>query len=244
LVRDDHITATILTHRGRTRGVPDPKDRHAFEVLAPHALSALELQIKLDGRGADLLAGALETIEAAAFVCDSVGRVKSLTSAAEVAVRRGPLRLQAGKLSAARPADARALDDAIRVAVRGVVTPGDPARRMLLIRDADDPMRFEVVDVTPLPRAEFGFGFEPRAVVTVHRRRSDAQLSLLLQTAFALTGAEAAVVTRLAAGEARERIAEARQVSVETVRAQIKGAFAKMNIRREAELFALLTRLN
>lgn len=112
------------------------------------------------------------------------------------------------------------------------------------MRDADAPEQFEVVEIAALPRKQFGFGFEPRAVVTVRGRPSDdAELSHLLQTAFGLTSSEAAVVARLANGEAREVIAADRRVSLDTVRMQIKRAFAKMGVHREAELFAAVNRL-
>jgi DNA-binding CsgD family transcriptional regulator len=80
--------------------------------------------------------------------------------------------------------------------------------------------------------------------VTVRTRpRDDAELAGLLQAAFGLTPSEAAVAARLAAGESREGIADERRVSLETVRMQIKRAFSKMNVRREGELYALISRL-
>jgi DNA-binding CsgD family transcriptional regulator len=205
----------------------------------------LRLQNRLGGKGADLMAGALETVRAAAFVCDGLGMVRSLTPAAEAAVRRGPLRLKAGKLSATRPADARALEDAIGMATGGILKPHAPARSSLVIRHPDAPDLFEIVEVAPLPTKAFGLGFEARAVVTVRGLHDDdAELSRLLQIVFPLTTAEAAVVALLASGETREGIAADRQVSLGTVQTQIKRAFAKMNVRREAELFALIARMH
>jgi DNA-binding CsgD family transcriptional regulator len=244
VIRNDRMTVAILTHRKNLRGPPDADDRRAFDTLAPHAYSALRLQSSLGGRGADLLAGALEAVRAAAFVCDSFGLVQAMTPAAEAAARRGPLRLKAGRLTAARPSDARALEDAIRAAVGGFASPFAPVRCNLVIRDDDAPERFEVVEVAPLPRGGYGLGFEPRALVTVRGRPDDHdELGRLLQVAFSLTSSEAAVVTRLASGETRESIAAAREVSLGTVRMQIKRAFAKMNVHREADLFALIGRL-
>jgi DNA-binding NarL/FixJ family response regulator len=244
LSRNDRMTVAILTHRKSRHGVPEADDRRAFEALAPHAYAALRLHDKLEGMGADLMAGALETVRSAAFVCDGLGLVRSLTPAAEAAVRRGPLRLTAGKLSATRPADARALEDAIRAAAGGAVDPLAPWRGNLVIRDAGAPERFEVVEVAPLPTMAFGLGFEARAVVTVRGlQHDDAELSGLLQIVFPLTSSEAGVVARLASGATRESIAAERCVSLGTVRMQIKRAFAKMNIHREAELFALIARI-
>jgi DNA-binding CsgD family transcriptional regulator len=243
VLRDNKMTVTVATLRNQRQGGPQAMDRLAFETLAPHVHAGVRLQIALEGQGAQLMAGAFEAAGAAAFVCDGFGLVKSLTPAAEAAVWRGPLRLKAGKLSASCPADTAALDAAIREAVSGVLSLSSSARRTFVVRDADEPEVFEVVEVAPLPRKTFALGFEPRAVVTVRRRPGDdAELSQLLRAAFGLTGAEAAVVSRLAAGQAREDIAAARGVSLDTVRMQIKRVFAKMGVRREAELFALIGR--
>lgn len=99
LIRDERILVGFLVHRNEKGGLPPTEARHAFEVLAPHVLAAVKMQMALESQGAKLMAGALETVRAAAFVCDSFGLVRSLTPAAEAAVCRGPLRLKAGKLS-------------------------------------------------------------------------------------------------------------------------------------------------
>jgi DNA-binding CsgD family transcriptional regulator len=244
VIRDNNMMVTVATLRNRRQGVPATEDRLAFETLAPHVLAAVRLQINLEGQGAHLIAGAFEAVRTAAFICDSFGLVKSLTPAAEAAVQRGPLRLKAGKLSASHPQDAAALEAAIREAVIGAASPHASPRRALVVRAPDAPELFEVVEVAALPRKAFALGFEPRAVVTLRGRPSDdAELSWLLRTAFGLTRAEAAVAAQLAGGRAREEIAAARGVSLGTVRMQIKRVFAKMNLHREAELFALIGRL-
>jgi DNA-binding CsgD family transcriptional regulator len=245
LVRNERMSVGFAVLRDERRGAPPPEDQLAFATLALHVHSAVNMQIALGGQGAQLVAGAFEAVRAAAFLCDGFGLIRALTPAAEIALQRGLLRMKAGNLSAAHPADGRALEDAVRQAVGGIVNPYAPARTTLVVRDVDAPEKFEVVEVAPLPRKVFGLGFEPRAVVTVRGRPGDdAELCQVLQIAFALTAAEAAVLTRLIAGEARESIADERQVSVNTVRMQIKRAFAKMSVHCEAELFALIRRMH
>jgi DNA-binding CsgD family transcriptional regulator len=51
------------------------------------------------------------------------------------------------------------------------------------------------------------------------------------------------VALRLAEGDSREAIATERQTSVETIRSHIKKIFAKLDVRREAELAARLRHL-
>jgi DNA-binding CsgD family transcriptional regulator/PAS domain-containing protein len=63
----------------------------------------------------------------------------------------------------------------------------------------------------------------------------------LLADAYRLTPAETLVVELLVQGHRIETIAAARNVSVETVRTQIKSIFVKTGVKRQAELLALLT---
>lgn len=244
LINDELMQVAVLTQRTRSQGVANLEQRRAFETLAPHVLSAVRLQIALEGRGAAVMAGALDAIRVAAFICDGFGQVRALTPAAEAAVARGPLRLRAQRLVATRPADSRALDAAISAAVVGSSDPGRSSRRTLVVRDDEASTGFEVVEVAALPSRPHAFGFDPRCVVTLRRRPdSRAELTQLLREVYALTPAEAEVVACLAEGDTRDGIAGARLVSLDTVRMQIKRAFAKMNVRREAELFALISRL-
>jgi DNA-binding CsgD family transcriptional regulator len=57
-----------------------------------------------------------------------------------------------------------------------------------------------------------------------------------LRRRFALTAAEAALAVEIAQGDGREAAAARRGVSITTVRAQLSSIFAKMGIRRQAEL--------
>jgi DNA-binding CsgD family transcriptional regulator len=244
LLRKPDALVGLLTFRSEAQGVAQGEDARIFETLAPHIQAAVKLQIALDGQGTQLLSGSLEAMRAAAFICDGFGRVRALTTAAEAMVKRGPLRLADGRLGAARPADTQALEAAIAQAVGGADHLGAPARRTLIVRTAEPLGGFEIVEVAPLPPKPYGLGFEARAVVTVRGQPADDEaLAQLLQTAFALSAAEAEVVAKLASGTAREVIAAERGVALDTVRMQIKRAFAKLNVHREAELFALIGRL-
>lgn len=244
LLRDDGMLIGLAVLRSEARGVPQAEDRRAFEVLAPQVRAAVRTQMALEGQGAALAAGALETLGIAAFVCDGSGRVRALTPAAEESLGRGVVRLRQGRLGAARDEDTRALEVALAAAVRGLAAPGDRPLRTLVLRDPEAPLSVEVVDVVTLPARPFAFGFEPRALVTVRgARREDPNLSEVLKLAFALTPAEADIAVRLADGESREAIAQARGASVETVRSQVKSLFGKLGVSRAGELSARLTRL-
>ena len=65
----------------------------------------------------------------------------------------------------------------------------------------------------------------------------------LLQQVFGLTKSEARLASQLMCGQCLEEIAAANDVSLGTVRSQIKAVFAKTHTHRQAQLVGLLTRL-
>lgn len=64
-----------------------------------------------------------------------------------------------------------------------------------------------------------------------------------LHRLFGLTKAEANITVQLANGNSLENIAEARGVSVDTVRAQVRSVFHKTGIHRQGELICAVGRL-
>jgi DNA-binding CsgD family transcriptional regulator len=75
------------------------------------------------------------------------------------------------------------------------------------------------------------------SVLHATEMRVDAFQALLLQE-FGLTAAEIQVVGALCQGDSAAAIAEARAVSVTTVRNQIKSVMAKVGVHRQSELLA------
>jgi DNA-binding CsgD family transcriptional regulator/PAS domain-containing protein len=79
----------------------------------------------------------------------------------------------------------------------------------------------------------------PIALLVVQSAQpSDSQF----RVRYALTPAEAALVNALAHGQSLTGYAEAKGLSVFTVRAQLKAVFAKTNVHRQGELVALFMR--
>jgi len=83
--------------------------------------------------------------------------------------------------------------------------------------------------------------WQPRALVTVHiPRSSDLDSRRLLREMFHLTEAEAEIALLAGKGLSREAIAHRRGASAQTVKAQLKTIYSKTDVRREAELVALV----
>lgn len=243
LMRDREILIGTSTLRGARQGLPSKAHRHAFEFLTPHLRDAVRMQMNLAGRGAELIAGALERVGAAAFVIDGGGYVRALTTAAEAALSVGPLHMVHRRLSAARGEGTHALEAAIAASLVQPA-PDRPPVRSLVLHQEKDLLSPLFIDVMPLPPQPYAFGFEPRVVAVLRGTQArDSALSADLQAAFRLTAAEAEIAVRLADGDLREEIAADRAVTVATVRSQIKTLFQKMGVNRALQMAVKVNRL-
>ena len=242
LVHDRSGLISLAVLRTRAQGLPDADDRRAFETLAPQARSAVKFQLALEGRSAELLAGALEGLGRPAFVCDSLGLVRDMTSQADALLQAGVVRLKHGRLSAWECQAGQRLEAAIARAQSGVLTPGQE-RTATIVLHHQDPGLVEVVDVIALPKAHYAFGFEPRVLVVARGSgRHQAETERLLQDVYALTASEAHVAARLGRGDSPDAIARTRQVSPTTIRTQLRSIYQKMDLNRQVELAACISR--
>ncbi|PZU08017.1 MAG: helix-turn-helix transcriptional regulator [Sphingomonas sp.] len=225
--------------RTNADGRTTEQDREIFAEAAPHVLSAVRLQRSIEHRGAELAAGALEAIGAAAFVIDGNGRVGALTPAAERLVGPGgPLSLSKAGLSGATEPGNRDLQRALSAVL---VSRGDVPPRRFWLGAPDSPILCELF---ALPTREWSLGFDPRALLVVGplaARGGDE--AGLLRGLFGFTTAEADIVARLRGGATREEIGEARRASASTILSQIKAIFRKADVHRETELLTKIGRL-
>jgi DNA-binding CsgD family transcriptional regulator len=221
------------------------EQREIFAALAPHVRTAVRTQLALEGRGAAVLTGAMETLAIPVFVCDRTGRVCSLTQAAETLVTTGRgLQLKAGRLQGCWPEQTKALDDAIQAAVIWRAQPNPPVLRSVIVRGRNHSGAPLVLDVFPLPSQPYQFTFAPRVLVVARGSRgAKARRTAILQATYALTSAETQIADYLAEGQSAEFIAAKRGVAVETVRTQIKAIMAKLGVCRQVELIVRLGEL-
>lgn len=240
LVKEPGLLVGLAVARSHSQGEITAAQRAIFSSLAPHVRSSVKTQMSLEHQGADLVAGTLEALSFAAFVCDRSGLVRSMTPLAEQLVSDGGiLKLRSGVLTGPSRKESRHLRDLIDHAALGLAVPGTPLTRTMVINaGATAPL---VVDVVPLPRHDYAFSFRPRVLVIVRARQSDPDhVCSLLQLAHGLTPAEANVAVRLAEGESPEQIASARRASIATVRVQIRSVYQKLGVHRAGELTARL----
>ncbi|XHR99262.1 hypothetical protein ACFB49_08570 [Sphingomonas sp. DBB INV C78] len=221
-------------------GTTSEEDRAAFARIVPHVRAAVRLQVALEQQGAKLVAGAFETMGVAAFLCDGAGKVVSHTPSADRLLSQRRLKLSGGVLLASIEDESGKLRRAInRVATVPPDQPPPPSSTVML-RGAPGEMPL-LAEIARLPTNAWTFGAGARVLVVVKGRkpRSENMVDALM-AAYGLSQAEADVALRLLDAEGRETIAAARGVSLDTVRAQIKAIFAKLEVNREVELISRL----
>lgn len=239
LVRQEKLIVGLSVLRTRRQGEISRVQRALFSAVAPHVRAAAQTQMALDHQGAQLIAGTLETMSTAAFVCDRHGRVRAMTPAAEALLDGGrPLWLKNGVLRAGTPSESAALAEAMARAVDGNPAGGPFVKPVVLARGLEQPL---VLEVLSLPHRSYAFHFAPRALVVARVPSGDrARLPAMLKVVFGLTTSEAAVATELVTGHAPAEIASIRGASVATVRTQIQSIHAKIGVHHLSELIARL----
>jgi DNA-binding CsgD family transcriptional regulator len=260
LERREGMLFGLAELRTRSEGHISSAQRDAFPARAPHLRAAVRTQLALEDQGAQLLAGTMENLSIAAFICDRHGHVRRLTPSAERLVADGSvLRLRGKKLEATRRCDVRALENAMTApsAIKGA-TENLPALRSIVLRSEKAPDVPVIVDVIDLPARHSGsgsgsgsgsesgpgFGFAPTTLVIVRgESQREASKTAVMRAAYELSVAEAEVALLLSKGENAESIAKRRHVSVGTVRAQIKKISAKLGVKSQIELVARINRL-
>lgn len=209
-----------------------------LQTLTPHLRAATSLRLRLldrAGAGADEQA-VLDASPAACVAIDRHGVVVAANAkAAALGQPGGALRLRQGKLSACEPAADARLKAAIRRAVGGLPRIG---AEVLLPGDAP-----VLAVVTPI-NAENPFVESERARALVHlltpvTGSNPARTQRRLRLLFGLSPAAAQVGADLILGATPEVIAETRNRSVNTVRAQVRDILSRTGTRRVSEFQAL-----
>lgn len=242
LERHEDLLIGLAVLRSKREGHITPEQRAVFASLAPHVRAAVRMQLALEGNGAALVRGTLEALTVPAFVCDRFGRVQAMTTLAEqIVCGDGGLQLVNRRLRALCEADDKALSAAIATAARGLRAPGAPLNQTVIVRSSSEAQAPVVLDVMALPSAALEFSAGPRVVVVARGSRSaDSAKVTILQGIYGFTSAETDIALQLGQGKATDEIACERNVSVGTVRAQIKSILAKLGVSRQAELVAKL----
>ncbi|SDU30443.1 helix-turn-helix transcriptional regulator [Halopseudomonas salegens] len=241
IIRPNMLIGISVGRRQETGHITSAQ-RQIFASLAAHMRAAIRTQLLLESEAAALLVGALEAMSLTAFACDRAGQVIGMTPKAEQLAGRGEyLKLRARLLHAEFEHETLILSKAIKTAANGLTRPGDPLLHSFFLHSASAPLSPVIVDVISLPQQSFSFGFRPQVMVVVRGlEHDDDQLVAALRAGFDVTAAEARVAILLADGLSPQAIARQRDVSVNTVRSQLRSLYDKLGVSRQSELAARL----
>lgn len=232
---DRHVGLSLV--RGERQGHVDATEKRAFAAIAAHAGVAVRTQLALDGQALQLLTGAMEAVRAAVFFCDSAGRTRTMTAAAEALVAAGDvIRLKNGVLTPSVDADQPVFKGMVAAAFAGRAPAGMALRSL-----CSDQRLF--VEATFLPASS-----SPMAVgtvlIVVHSPGVDEQrLATAARSLYGLSASEAAITAQLSAGRSPAAIAHDRKVSLGTIRAQVRHIYQKVGVSSQLELAARLPKL-
>lgn len=229
------IYLSLLTAVGAA--LPDMLHRDLLNRLSPHLLRAARMSnhlqnLKLDVARRDLL---LERHPAPVWLLNGEGRVLFCNRQAERRLSQPDFALQQrqGRLYG------RSLESRLQALIRQAIGRDGKRRAGWLPLAGDPPARLLV---TPVPEAaELAPGHNGPLVMAALLENQPA--SQWLADLFQLSPAEQRLAELLVQGLAPEACAERLNVSINTVRTQLRALFRKTETERQSELTTLLTRL-
>jgi DNA-binding CsgD family transcriptional regulator len=175
----------------------------------------------------------LDTIEVPIFVVEKDSHLRYANAAGEAMLSHGgPLRSVENVLTSDHLPDSQRLKSAIANSCAA----GES--QVVLMKDSGA-RQPPIAVIVPMRNGEAG-----QALVML-RQTAPSSVALVhsLRQLFRLSPAEAAIAIALATGADLHEIAEERSVKLNTLRSQIASIMAKTNTRRQAELVAMVARL-
>jgi len=236
------VAAVALYRRVGGRRFTDD-DLRLGDLLVPHLARAFRLYRRLGGEQHErlVMAEVMNRLAIGVMLVDRGRRpvVRNRTADRLVALNDGLL-LSADGLRAANPRDDAVLQRLLGEAIAGAHD-GSRNDRVMAISRPSGKRAFPVL-IAPLLEGKLGDAAED-AVASVLFGDPDARQAInpeLLRAFYDLTPAEAEIVVLLAEGVSLEEAAKRRGVTINTVRSQLKNAFAKTDTNRQGELIRLV----
>lgn len=228
------------------RGPSTPRDLEVVGLLSPHVLRAIAIGDLLDMRALamDTLDRTLDQLAIGVLVVDARCRLLYANRAAEqVMASDGGLRSERGCLRAVSPTADAALAAAI---ARAAVDPAGLGQSGIGIPLPGGLGRPRIAHLLPL-RGPDGSRSPLEAGVAAVFISQQATASLTLQDGiaglFGLSPAEARVLAALVSGSARDDMARALGISLETLKSHLARVYAKTGTSGQAELRNLVASL-
>jgi len=217
-------------------------DRLSFHMQQAIALWRRQRQVNQSAAvGRELL----DRMAAPVMLIDAERRISVANqSALSLMSKAGPFQPLSGALHVTdREADRR-----LTLALRRLELGGkpslvsEPRLERAFVNISTDDSKISVCLIAIRPEATLGaFSQEPVAMVLFHDLMARVELDpFVLSTAYGLSPAEARIAVALTAGKVPKQIASANNVSLATVRTQLKSLYRKMAVSSSGELISLL----
>lgn len=218
-----------------------------FQVLAPHLIRAVRLTRRLEGGDlkTQALDEAVQAMNCGVILVDAEARILLANEAAEeVLAARDGLTANGGRaLRTSRPKESRQLREAIAAVMRPQAMAAGGSRQTVLVPRPSGAPPYEVLvapaqRTTPLQPAGAG------ALLLVSDPEPRGSLSAdLLQAHFRLTPAETRLCNVLLEGGDLNVLAQRLGITRSTARTRLNRVLSKTGTHRQAELMALLHKL-
>jgi DNA-binding CsgD family transcriptional regulator len=228
-------TILISVERDHARGRMEPEVLRRLDAVRPHLARSALLSARLQMERARAVSETLGALGLAALVFDRAGAVLAANPLIE-GLSEHVRWLARDRVSLKDPG----ADTQFAQAIATLDAESAPPARSFAVRGAQAAAA-RVAHVIPIRGAARDV-FTRCAGVLVLTPASlpNAPPVELVRSLFDLTAAEARVARSLAAGDTVRDIAEAGGVSINTVRAQVRGVLEKTGCHRQAEVVALL----
>jgi len=228
----------VSVQRGRSQQPFDEDDRRRLQLTAKHVERVIRArgEVAAARRLADHANRSLDSLALASITVNGEGLILHANAAAERALRRADrLLARKGRLICTSLDTQKRLD----LAIQRATSPSDPCADALRIGGGPEEPAY-LATITPLVT----LGKAGTAVLFFREpARNESQDSLPLRRLFGLTPSEAHIALDVAAGRSPAEIAQARGVTLATLRSQLKAIMAKMQCSRQTEVAAIVARL-
>lgn len=235
------VTTTVAFLRGKAAGSYGPGEAGMLRRLVTHLGSVLRLHRRLarahlEAESANTV---LDCFPSAVVLVDAAGTVVGTNRAARELLAEADGLSLAGQALAVRGTEGADFRRLVSGAVGGG-RDGQCAGSLRLSRASGRPALHVWVTRVPTHQDPFSSHGAVAAVFVTDPAASDPLSHERLHSLYGLTPAESRLASLLADGKELRQAAEALEVSLHTVRTQLRSLFAKTDTRRQAELVRLL----
>lgn len=228
-------TTVFGVQRSRRRGHFDARAFKTMEILARHVDRSLEIAERMQRAASP----SLDSADTGFVLFDGSGKAVFATKTAERLLQMAGIGFDAGRLSAPGQIGS-GLASMMHDLVQG--TGADKTAASHLDIDLPSGARISLLGINET--ASLGLpGVDRLACLMVELRLKRVDRGELLRQRYRLSAAETALAIALAEGRTMRDIADARRISINTLRVQLQAIFVKTACHRQSELVSLVLRL-